>query len=271
MRATITGKPASTHDMALRTAALSGHGLPKGSVESHFDDADWVDEVDGTAALLVGEPVAIINVVDCGVLSVVVGATISSVLLVLVIEVDSSASVCVASEVVEDVDAVVVVSSFLVAEVVIVVNALAVVDVGFSTVVEAAADLLSVLVSPVAGNFWTNSLAVSSAASMSSLGIAFPNSLHPSTMTSIKVESNCRSSGMQWKYMHCATRSRRLFSLADVHMHFTSFQAQPAPATHSVTHLSNLISTLEDLACVRAKVEAMASAAWALLEKNMVA
>jgi hypothetical protein len=231
-----------------------------------------VDEVDGTAALLVGEPVAIINVVDCGVLSVVVGATISSVLLVLVIEVESSASACVASEVVDDVDGVVVVvSSFLVAEVVIVVNALAVVDVGFSTVVEAAADLLSVLVAPVAGNFWTNSLAVSSAASMSSLGMAFPNSLHPSTMTSIKVESNCRSSGMQWKYMHCATRSRRLFSLADVHMHFTSFQAHPAPATHSVTHLSNLISTLEDLACVRAKVEAMASAAWALLEKNMVA
>lgn len=89
-------------------------------------------------------------------------------------------------------------------------------------------------------------------------------------MMSMKLESNFFSSGMQWKYKHCATISRRLSSLAEVHMHFTSFEAQPALSTHPVTHLSNLTSTLEDLACVRAKVETIASAAWAPLEKIMV-
>jgi hypothetical protein len=175
MRATITGKPVSTQDMPLRTAALSGHGLPKGSVESHVDDVDWAEaEADVTAALLVGEPVAITSVVDCDVLSidvfvVVVGAAISSVLLALVIEVHASVcAVCVVSGVGVDVDSVVVVSTFSVAEVVIVVNALAVVDVGFSTVVVAAAVLLSALVVASVGNFSTNSLAVSSAVSMSS-------------------------------------------------------------------------------------------------------
>jgi hypothetical protein len=75
---------------------------------------------------------------------------------------------------------------------------------------------------------------------------------------------------MQWKYRHCATTSRKLSSLADVHMHFTSFEAHPDLTTHAETHVSNWSSMLEDLAWARAKVESMVSAAWALLEKSMV-
>lgn len=154
MRATTTGTPASIQDMPLRTAALSGHGLPKGSDESHFVDADWAAVVEAAAALLVGEPVAITRVVDCGVLSVVVGATISCVLLVVVFEVPSSVSVvCAASEDKVDVGFAVVLSSFLVGEVVIVVNALAEVELGFLTVVLAAADVLSTRGVPPAASF----------------------------------------------------------------------------------------------------------------------